>query len=831
MPKTTFFFGARNTKGVIDPWDVDSDIGWQSIAGRGTKRGIDMYFQRVPWFHRGVKDRSDNVSHMPWTILNGKKEIATSKTWSDDKPPDLEFLGNPRRLLSQLEQSICVAGKAYIALSVNRSGYIKKFAYQAPQTILEVYDRYTGELTGFQRAVGGRLIDCDLATSPVINANRVRIVAIYDPDYMTESGPGETSDGMAALNAAGANFNKDKFIGDYFGRGAVKASIMSIETGGVDEQRRLQKFWDDVISGIKNAWAGLVFRGKINTPIVIGEGLESLSNINLTKELRQEIATALGIPESRLWSAAANMATRGEDEIAYFRGKIIPECDLIAEAFNDQVFTVEHKLDTWQWKFNPEELDIFQEDEAARAGSLRNLVTAGLPLDIALDELGYNLDQKDMDRIKVMVLAKEQAALNAAQAPAAGALPPGQATNQGGQLTADGGLSGGGGVPGGGGMVDPRFANQKPRNPTGGGGGDASQFPAAAVKPKVSYGSLVGLVLTADQRKELDIWQRKSIKGLLESGRADVEFEVRTLGADVAGKITAGLPDCGTVEDVKDLFTQATLIEPETYKLFGRDVYEVEAHLDQADPWLMTAERLAAAIEESNQVKDFNPDEPRDSRGRWTSGGGSGPAGNRGKPGGQFQETGTIPRSRAEMLRQLAKKQGGYTYHPTDDSIPTDGLVLSIYPDNEQTLKMSELTPHVIREYIRKNRPLLNDPGNYAGAWYDSEHNLVFLDISKIVKTHEEALALSIKYKQEAYWDLGKMEEVRVGAHEPILPGKKSAGGKKRAGFTLINPDATDAQLQAIVDKLKAAFVADGGDLETPTEDAQPGDQAEDQAE
>ena len=45
------------------------------------------------------------------------------------------------------------------------------------------------------------------------------------------------------------------------------------------------------------------------------------------------------------------------------------------------------------WKFLPQELSVFQEDEEQRAQSLQALVAAGVPLDLALEMLGFTLPE------------------------------------------------------------------------------------------------------------------------------------------------------------------------------------------------------------------------------------------------------------------------------------------------------------------------------------------------------------------------------------------------------------------------------------------------------
>jgi len=115
----------------VSPYD-DSNVGWTVWGGAKDPEGIDKLAQRVPWFYRGIKDRANNVSHMPWAVFLGEDELANSAEWSYEKPVTLDFITNPRKLLSQIEQSLVMAGKAYLAMECNKSGYVKALKYLNP---------------------------------------------------------------------------------------------------------------------------------------------------------------------------------------------------------------------------------------------------------------------------------------------------------------------------------------------------------------------------------------------------------------------------------------------------------------------------------------------------------------------------------------------------------------------------------------------------------------------------------------------------------------------------------------------------------------------------
>jgi HK97 family phage portal protein len=395
-PGLVFFDGAK----AISAWDFDSVVGWTSLNG-DTRMTVDpLYYNRVPWLHRAVKDRANNVGSMPFHIDKGEAEVDSSQDYQNK----LEFMPNPVKLFKLLEMSLAMAGRAYVFLETNRGGYIKNVKYLNPATITEIYDE-NGNLKHYERRINGKKFD-------ILPIN---IAAFYDTEYTAEIGPGQGSDALAALSAAGVLFNADKFIASYFERGAIKATILSADTMNQQESERLQSWWNDVITGIKNAWAAVVIKAKTVTATVIGEGLEALENKELTTERRQDIATAMGVPESKMWSSAANRATSEQDEKNYLLGTIIPECDILAEGFNTQVFTVEHKLDGYKLWFDAESLDAFQEDIKLQAEAAQRLVAMGYPLLMASDLVGIELSDDQRAELEKLQAEAEAMAEEIAQ--------------------------------------------------------------------------------------------------------------------------------------------------------------------------------------------------------------------------------------------------------------------------------------------------------------------------------------------------------------------------------------------------------------------------------
>ena len=120
----TFFDGKK----AINAWDVDDLTGWTVLGDRGTEA---RYFASVPWLYRAVKDRSNNVARMPFSIMRGDEEVDSSGKYSNA----LTFLPNPRALFSRIEMSVAMTGKAYLIIERNRGGYVKGLKYCAQTSI------------------------------------------------------------------------------------------------------------------------------------------------------------------------------------------------------------------------------------------------------------------------------------------------------------------------------------------------------------------------------------------------------------------------------------------------------------------------------------------------------------------------------------------------------------------------------------------------------------------------------------------------------------------------------------------------------------------------
>lgn len=372
-----------------------SEDAWTYLVGGSEGGDIQEYFKSVAWLYRGVTVRAQTVASMPFAVMRGETELVVSDDYNNDKIKAI--LPHPKRVLQLIEAALTLLGYAYLEKTSNLVGTkTMGLRWLVPTSIQPKFTEEAG-LVGFVRG---------LKNDQVIYKPD-ELLYFWSPDPFVEIGPPKSSPAKAAIQAAGVLNNVDRFVEKFFDRGAIKATVLGVPTGTPQAARdELKTWWEKVISGINNAFAARVIQADTVSATVIGEGIQELSNVELTTEKRQDISTALGIPQSILFSDAANFAVAKEDNLHFYDKTIVPECNFIEGILNEQIFDPMGM----RWEFRPETLDIMQEDEKERAMALGYLVNATMPLDMALRILGFELSDKDWAQLEQEKLDREERA-------------------------------------------------------------------------------------------------------------------------------------------------------------------------------------------------------------------------------------------------------------------------------------------------------------------------------------------------------------------------------------------------------------------------------------
>lgn len=382
-------------------WDEQTDA-WTYASGGPTTPMQDRY-KMIPTLFRGVNIIANSVADMPFKIYgkNGKTEIDSSQEYQNK----VGFLPKPRWLFSLVSMSLDLCGKAYLRQLKNAANFPQLF-YQIPTSITEKIT--AGQLVGWTRQENGMPVN--LAVKDVIY--------LWLADPYVELGPPTAFPAQAALAASNVLGNMDAYIALYFERGAIRPVIVSVKGApSKDERERMETWFQKLMGGIRRGFQWKVLNADTVDIKQIGDGLESLQDTELTASKRQDVAHALGIPYAILFSEAANNATAQTDQLALFQQTIVPRCEFIASELNTQMFIpAGYKLE-----FQPETLDIYQEDENERSQALTAYVNAGFPLLMACDILGIELTEEMREELEAEEEEKEkrreEMAQLAAQAP------------------------------------------------------------------------------------------------------------------------------------------------------------------------------------------------------------------------------------------------------------------------------------------------------------------------------------------------------------------------------------------------------------------------------
>ena len=369
MKSKSTLIGANGIKSL----SLTSDADWvRVLEGEAGGGNTGEAFRKVAWLYRGVMLRAQAVAGLPFTIYRDGEELDHSASYANE----VGFFPDPARLLALVEAALTLHGYAYLFVRRNRVRPLG-LRYVDPSTVEPVIDARAG-LTGFKRDLNGQKDVYEVGD----------LVYFWGVDPLVEIGHPRVSPASAALAAANVLMHVDGFASAFFKRGAIKATVFSAPAGIPEAERLrfrdwLRRFFG---GGIETAHAIEVLNADKTEATIIGEGIHELADTALTTEKREDIATALGVPHSLLFSNAANYATARQDDMHFMQKTVLPEARLIEQTLNTQLF----ERVGCRFAFRPEELSSFQEEEARRAEALGHLAE-WMPVEVAMRVLGFDL--------------------------------------------------------------------------------------------------------------------------------------------------------------------------------------------------------------------------------------------------------------------------------------------------------------------------------------------------------------------------------------------------------------------------------------------------------
>jgi hypothetical protein len=199
------------------------------------------------------------------------------------------------------------------------------------------------------------------------------------------------------------------FQGKFFEQGALNPTILTInnfQNYAEADQQRLRSLFERMMSGVKNAFR-IVPVGEGVQAVNLMQPLRDMAMSELTVSQREAIATALGVPQSLLFSNATNFATATQDDINFYDKAIVPFIGMIERQLNDRLF----KLSGYRLEFQPERLEVYQQLEATKVDKLSAMLDRNV-IDIAEFRELMGLPERDdltqPEQITVMPIPPQQ---------------------------------------------------------------------------------------------------------------------------------------------------------------------------------------------------------------------------------------------------------------------------------------------------------------------------------------------------------------------------------------------------------------------------------------
>lgn len=339
-------------------WAVGNDLA-DDEASDGSL-SVAQAYRLVPYLHRAVDIRARAIAGIPWGLYRMDTDAPPDAPPQDvqHEPAWQGITRGMRQRLYQTELSLCLFGESYWLKETNRLGLNLTPRWVVSGSITPRFDPSRG-LVGFDRTWG----------DGVQSLGAEQVVFFWLPNPTTELGPG-TAPAQVALSAARLLSNLDQFASRFFQRGAIKATLLTVEGNPPKaEMERLEQWWRRMLGGVRSAWQSVAVRSTVK-PVTIGEGLAEAQNHELTRQQRENICAALGVPHSLLSADAANYATARQDKVNFLLNTVLPEARMIEETINDQLC----RSIGVRFAFHPEQLEELQQYEAEKARSLSVMV-------------------------------------------------------------------------------------------------------------------------------------------------------------------------------------------------------------------------------------------------------------------------------------------------------------------------------------------------------------------------------------------------------------------------------------------------------------------------
>jgi hypothetical protein len=374
MPRSFDIYAFDPEQKAVVPLSALSPAAWtpedHDPDGATPRLGVYRARRIVGTLYRCVDIRAKAVAHVPFALELGGKDVT-----DDDAMQPL--IGRIRRMLHLSEAALCCYGAYYYELGTNIAGRNLTPFWLAPQTVTPITS--TKGLEGFRRVSPGGVSEFRQKLRGTDPAQFKGLLYGWLPSIEDELGP-DVAPAVVALTKAGVIRGLDGTLASFFNRGLIKMTLFQVEGNRQpQDMEKLQTWVNRVMTGVKNAWRSVIIRDSIK-PIVIGDGVKDIGSPEIERAAREGIAETMGVPQSMLMSDVLAGGTVEAEQVNFYEMTVIPQCELIQTAYNDQYLA---RLDMRMY-FDPDKLPVMQAAQLRKAKAVSELVP-GTPI-LTVDE-------------------------------------------------------------------------------------------------------------------------------------------------------------------------------------------------------------------------------------------------------------------------------------------------------------------------------------------------------------------------------------------------------------------------------------------------------------
>jgi len=355
---------------------IQYPAGWlDTLNQSGRLYSTGDAYRMVPMLYRAVNLRADALSSVPFQLTRNDQSVEWP--WQMNLP----------QLIKDTERSLLVYGAAYW-LRVIKGRTLTGFICLNPanttwffdQGKADIYDPYRGMI--WSQTMNGRLYGPWTIDD---------IVYFREASFVDDVGPGLAPSAVALQNAQLSHY-LTAFATAFFQGGAQPVTVMNLPE--YTDTAEVERFSADINAkaggGIMNAFKYLFLRSPDLKVTQLTPDINTMQMPELSERTITAVSATLGVPRTMLEASAANYATADSDRQSFWRETIVPRLNMYESVINSQLLNPLK----YQFRFDPEKMDVFQTDEAARASSFLLYVQGGIPPRSAAQLLGIdNLDE------------------------------------------------------------------------------------------------------------------------------------------------------------------------------------------------------------------------------------------------------------------------------------------------------------------------------------------------------------------------------------------------------------------------------------------------------